>query len=137
MYLSLAHICIQTKDLDKTRKFYCETLGMSHVFNFKKDEKIMGFYLRMSEGNFLEVFHEDDAQRGCGGAYHHISFESRDIDGAHHRIKGAGIETSDITIGADRTYSFRCKDPNGVEIEVLQYTGGSCQINGTDCAVDW
>lgn len=133
MYLSLAHICIQTNDLETTSKFYCNVLGMTRVFNFVKDGKVTGFYLRMSEGNFIEVMLEEDAPIGPGGAYRHISFESRDIDGCHRKVLAAGVPVSDIQYGPDRTYCFTCKDPNDVEIEFLQYTGGSCQINGTDC----
>ncbi|MBN2344548.1 MAG: VOC family protein [Deltaproteobacteria bacterium] len=133
MYLSLAHICIQTDDLEKTTHFYCDILGMTRVFDFKKNGEVIGFYLRMTEGNFIEVYLEKDAPCGTGGAYRHISFESRDIDGCYSALKREGVEISGIQIGPDHTYSFQCKDPNGVEIEILQYTGASCQLTGTDC----
>ena len=133
MYLSLAHICIQTNDLEQTEKFYCDVLGMTRIFNFVQQGEVTGFYLRMSEGNFIEVILEKKAPLGPGGAYRHISFESRDLDSCHERIRASGAWVSEIEMGRDRTYSFRCKDPNDVEIEILQYTGGSSQINGTDC----
>ncbi|MBN2527198.1 MAG: VOC family protein [Deltaproteobacteria bacterium] len=133
MYLSLAHICIQTNDLEATSNFYCKVLGMTRVFNFLKGGEVTGFYLRMSEGNFIEVILEENAPLGPGGAYRHISFESRDLDSCHQKVLASGAPVSDIKFGPDRTYCFICKDPNDVEIEILQYTGGSCQINGTDC----
>lgn len=137
MYLTLSHICIQTNNLDETAEFYSNILGMTRVFNFKQDGEVVGFYLRMSEGNFIEVILEKNAPIGAGGAYRHISFESRDIDTCYGKVRSAGIESSNLKIGSDRTYSFRCKDPNDVEIEILQYTGGSCQLNGTDCDAHW
>lgn len=56
MKLAYAHICIKTEKLDETEAFYTKVLGLEKVYNFTKNKKIFGFYLRISDMQFIEVF---------------------------------------------------------------------------------
>ena len=57
----LAHVCILSTDLEKTRAFYVDTLGLKILFNFLRDDKVFGFYLDAGSRTHIEVFHRDAA----------------------------------------------------------------------------
>ncbi|MBN2343275.1 MAG: VOC family protein [Deltaproteobacteria bacterium] len=137
MKLSIAHLCIHTRDLEATRKFYCAGLGMKKVFDFTLKGSLYGYYLEMAKGNFIEVFIDDGVAPKVSGPMRHLCLETDDIAGAKARLTDAGIETTDIIKGCDNTYQFWFKDPNGIDIELHQYTAESSQFTGTDCEVDW
>ena len=46
MIKALAHICIFSNDLERSRDFYCGALGLSRHFDFHKDGGLFGFYLQ-------------------------------------------------------------------------------------------
>lgn len=137
MKLSLAHLCIYTKDLEATRKFYCDGLGMKKVFDFTHNGALYGFYLEMSKGNYIEVFLSDDLESESNGPMRHLCLETENITGAKETISKAGIETTEIKKGCDNTFQFWFKDPNGIDIELHQYTSESSQLTGKNCEVDW
>ncbi|TJV51374.1 MAG: VOC family protein, partial [Mesorhizobium sp.] len=57
----LAHVCIFADDLEVTRSFYRDVLGMDTQFNFLRDGKILGFYLNCGSRSHIEVFQKDAA----------------------------------------------------------------------------
>lgn len=136
MTLSIAHICILTNDLRATESFYTRALGMTKVFNFHKEGKLYGYYLEMSPKNYLEVF-EDDGVTHRSSAFLHLCLETDNIEDAKKRINDAGVETTNIEKGCDNTLQIWFKDPNGIDIELHQYTDKSSQLTGLDCEVDW
>ena len=134
MLKRLAHVCIHTADLDRTAAFYCGALGMERHFDFEKDGQLFGYYLSVGDNTFIEVF--------CGnpgevGNIHHLALEVDDIDAAIRRIREHGFETGDKSLGADDSWQAWMEDPNGVKIELHQYTPGSCQIIRRTCIVNW
>ena len=46
MIKTLAHICIFSKDLNRSLDFYCGALGLKRHFDFFKDDALFGFYLQ-------------------------------------------------------------------------------------------
>ena len=137
MKLSIAHLCIYTKDLEATRRFYCEGLGMKKVFDFTLNGSLYGFYMEMAAGNYIEVFHSNSFSDTNSGAMRHLCLETDNIKNARKRLTDAGIDTTEITKGCDNTYQFWFKDPNGIDIELHQYTDQSSQLTGQNCEVDW
>ncbi len=49
----------------------------------------------------------------------------------------SGIDASEKTFSGDRLWMFTCTDPNGIFIEVMQYTDESMQRVGGVCEVDY
>ena len=137
MNLSLAHTCLSTGDRKGTLRFYRDALGMGKVFDFNKDGKLYGYYLKMSQGNYLEVFEDDAVGDEVKGPYLHLCLETDDIHAARDRLVAAGVECTDIKKGCDNTWQTWFKDPNGLDIELHMYTEKSSQLTGANCEVDW
>jgi len=136
MKLSIAHVCILTKDLIATRRFYLDALGMEVAFEFYKDGDLYGYYLKMSDRNYIEVFKDTEISHGPS-RFLHLCLETDDIEAARERMIGAGVTCTEIKKGCDDTFQFWFKDPNGIDVELHQYTATSSQLTGRNCEVDW
>ncbi len=136
MIKALAHVCMLSSDLAKTEWFYCNVLGMTRQFDFMKEGELYGYYLKMSNLSFVEVFKSDKIAEEAG-KLKHMCLEVEDIDTLEHHLKEHGIECRAKKMGADNSWQLWCKDPDGVDIEFHQYTDKSSQVTGEACIVNW
>lgn len=137
MIKALAHLCIFTKDLERTRQFYCDVLGFKPHFDFLKDGKLFGFYLQVAPQQFVEFFKVEPNTEFGKPCVHHLCFETDDIDADREKLIQAGVAVTAKKLGCDQTWQCWFKDPNGVDIEFQQYTPKSAQYLRTNCIVDW
>ena len=136
MTLSIAHVCINTLDLKTTEAFYIEALGMTKVFDFTKNGEVKGCYLRVSERCFVEIFEVNEVD--CSpSALAHLCLETDDIDGMKARLEAHGVAVTEKKKGCDDTYQIWFTDPNGVDIELHQYTDTSAQFHPRNLEMDW
>ena len=134
MIKQLAHLCIQTRDLEATERFYRDALGCEKAFEFLRQNKWFGFYLKLGHNSFIEVFEGETSEPGN---INHLALEVEDIDDAIRRVKEHGYEIGEKKLGCDNTWQVWLKDPNGVRIELQQYTTKSLQFVGGTCIADW
>jgi lactoylglutathione lyase/glyoxylase I family protein len=133
----LAHVCIFAHDLEATRGFYRDVLGMDTRFNFLRDGRTFGFYLDCGGRSHVEVFEHAEASYGDRNQINHFCLEVEDIDAAIAHIRSKGIEVTPKKLACDDTYQAWVSDPNGVRIELFEYTGKSAQFTGGDRVADW
>ncbi|NDV62162.1 VOC family protein [Puniceicoccales bacterium CK1056] len=135
MIKRVAHICIHSEDLGKTEAFYCKGLGMKRYFDFQREAELFGFYLKAGNDSFIEVFKgKPDAAEG---AIRHVALEVDDIESVLEDVAKAGFPVGEKKMGADLSWQAWLEDPNGVKIELHEYTSESSQLTGRDCVVDW
>lgn len=133
---SIGHICILSKDLEATKRFYCDLLGFEKVFDFIKNGRVSGFYLKVGDRNFIEVF-ENKETENTHSKILHICFEAEDIKELKKSLASKNIETTDIILGSDNSYQFWVKDPDGIDIEFLEYTNKSSQFTKQNAEMNW
>ena len=80
MIKGIAHLCIRVADLGRTARFYCQGLGLEKAFDFRRDDKTVGFYLKAGNGNYLEFFEREPAEPGTN-PIDHLCFEVDSISG--------------------------------------------------------
>jgi lactoylglutathione lyase/glyoxylase I family protein len=136
MISGIAHVCLAIQDLERTRKFYCDQLGLGIAFKFLREGQVCGYYFRVADRNFIEAFPRSAHPRGEPGITH-ICLETDDIKGLHERLEAQGIECQSITLGCDGSYQFWVKDPDGNDIEFHEYTAQSSQLTGADAQATW
>lgn len=134
MVKQLAHICIHTNDLEKTAAFYCQGLGMERFFDFERKGDWFGYYLKVGSNTFIEVFNNDP---GKVGNINHVALEVENMDAAIAQLQKHGAEVTEKKLGSDNSWQAWTKDPNGVRIELHEYTASSSQLTGTKCVVNW
>jgi catechol 2,3-dioxygenase-like lactoylglutathione lyase family enzyme len=133
--IKLAHVCIESADLDATERFY-ECLGLRRQFEFRNPAGLLvGYYLKFDDETFLEVIRVEAVR--AEGTVRHFAIESDDVSALRARLLAAGFEAGEKRLGADHTWMVTCRDPNGVFIELHQYDARSMQRHGGVCLVDY
>ena len=135
--ISVAHVCIKTNDLERTAAFYCDALGMEKLFTFTRRGEVIGFYMKMDNHTFLEVFVTDHAEAtSTGHALSHFCLQTGSVEELRQRLLEKGYSPREIEMGCDNSLQFWVKDPNGLDLEFQQYTEKSSQFTGKDVEVD-
>ena len=135
MLIRLAHVCVETTDLTATEAFYA-LLGAERRFEFRNlQDELIGMYMVFGEDSYIELV-KVGAPR-VEGAINHFALQVSDVESARGMLTAAGIEVSARELGGDRTWMVTCRDPNGVYIELHQYTEESMQHRGGTCRIDY
>lgn len=135
----VAHACIFAHDLAATESFYRDVLDLPKMFDFKRGDEWIGFYLDLGGRTFVEVFRKQDTSFDESNQINHICLETEDLDGLIAHIRSRSVEITDKKLGVDGTWQAWTKDPNGVKLEIFQYTENSMQFGarGGICQVNW
>jgi len=134
MIKQLGHVCLLTTDLAATEAFYCRGLGLQKAFDFEKEGRWYGFYLKMANETYIEVF---EGNPGKPGNIIHLALEVEDIDVAISSLREREIAVTDKKEGTDGNLQAWLEDPNGVKIELMQYLPGNSQTTGRTAMVNW
>ncbi len=136
MIKRLAHVCIGATDLAETERFYVETLGMERAFDFLREGRRVGFYLRAGQATYIEVFAEHEAPGHERAIIRHFCLEVENLDAVCAALKGKGVGVSEKKLGGDGAWQAWISDPSGVRIELMQYEDGSSQFSGRPVTLD-
>ena len=136
MIKGFAHVCISATDLGATERFYCSGLGFTKVFRFVRAGEEIGFYLKVAEGSYIEVFRRGEASLPAATPILHICFEVQNIVALGRHLKSQGYDVTEQKLGGDKSWQMWATDPGGVRIEFHQYTDKSSQVTGEDCILD-
>lgn len=134
-----AHTCIFAHDLAATESFYNQVLGIPTAFHFKRGEEAVGYYLDLGGRTFIEVFRKAESSFAETNQINHICLETEDLDALLDHVRARGVSITDKKLGVDGTWQAWMADPNGVKLEIFQYTPDSLQFKppGSVCQVNW
>ncbi len=125
------HVCLKTRDWDRTMRFYQETLGctVKIAWNFR-DTGRRATMLDTGDGNYVEVFEDPDYIPAPNGAITHFALRTTRLDDVAARVRAAGakitMEPKDVTLAATNGPGpvpiriFFCEGPGGELIEFFQ-----------------
>jgi len=135
MLVRLAHICVETTDLEETEAFY-RLLGAERRFEFRNLQgTLIGMYMYFAGDTFIELVLVGEPR--IEGAINHFALQVESVDAVRERLTRAGVAVTYKELGVDKTWMVTCRDPNGVYIEFHQYTGDSLQYRGGTCQIDY
>ncbi|CAM4106195.1 VOC family protein [Paenibacillus alkaliterrae] len=142
--------------MEKSLHFYCDIAGLTKAFDIHDDnDKPWIVYLKVSDGQFLELFHDgvkvpENRYAPDLIGYHHFCFETDNIEELAKRFHANGLMTDDkpghgkdlnyncwihdpdgnaVELGKDLNYQCWTKDPDGFPIEFMQLDPRSPQVN--------
>lgn len=140
MIRKLAHINFVTNDLDRIVDFYVDTLGMQVKFTLdNKEGKPFGYYFACGDTTFLEFFDQKMAAEVWGGKveelmtgtrYRHFCLEVTGLEAFCQMLKSKGVAVTDIRMGMDNSRQAWTADPDGNNIELMEYGPSSLQLRG-------
>jgi catechol 2,3-dioxygenase-like lactoylglutathione lyase family enzyme len=128
MIAALAHICLTVRSLPAALAFYRDKLGLKEAFDFRDENgRHIGQYLHVGGRGFIELFEGEHAEPDKRQSYKHFCLEVEDIRAAVVRLRGLGVEVTDVKTGSDRSLQAWLADPDGNRIELHQYGPDSKQ----------
>ena len=140
MIRTLAHLNFVTNDLPKIIDFYVNKLGMKVKFTLNnKEGEPFGYYFECGNTTFLEFFDQRMAAEVWGGnvneltigtRYKHFCLEVTGLDEYCKDLKSKGVEVSEISMGMDNARQAWIADPDGNQIELMEYGPTSLQLTG-------
>ena len=128
------HVCIKTRDWDRTIEFYRDVLGCSEKIAWRALPQ-RAMMLDTGDGNYMEVFEDLAYQPAANGSVVHFALRTTRLDDVAARVRAAGakitMEPKDVTIpntanGPDAVKVpvpiriFFCEGPAGEIIEFFQ-----------------
>lgn len=140
MIRKLAHLNFITDDLPRIVDFYVDKLGLKVKFtlNNRHDEPF-GYYFECGDSTFLEFFDQKMAAEVWGGdageltpgtRYKHFCFEVTGLDEYCRQLNEKGVSVTDISLGMDNSRQAWVTDPDGNQIELMEYGPFSTQLTG-------
>ncbi len=135
MGVRLARVCFESDELDATEAFYI-VLGIKRRFEFRNlEDELVGYYLAFDNQTTVEVIKTGKLAKP--GLVRHLMFEVDSVDDTYELLSNGGVEVTEKTLAADDTWMITCHDPNGIFIELQEYTDISMQLIGGRCEVDY
>lgn len=140
MIRTLAHLNFVTNDLSKIIDFYVNKLGLKVKFTLNTREgQPFGYYFACGNTTFIEFFDQAMAAKTWGGnveelrignRYRHFCLEVTGLDEFCRDLKSKGVDVSEITTGMDNARQAWISDPDGNQIELMEYGPNSLQLTG-------
>jgi lactoylglutathione lyase len=123
--VGVAHIGLKTKDLAASREFYGHYLGFEEPFTIDKPSGgLMLTYFKVNDHQYIEVFPE--LKSDTEDRLSHIALETTNIQQLRDYLASKGVKVPDtLKPGLDGNVSMMLKDPDGHNVEFVQYMPGS------------
>jgi lactoylglutathione lyase len=123
--IGVAHIGLKTNDLAAARNFYGRDLGFQEPFTLDKATGgLMLTYFKVNDHQYIEVFPElkDESEDRLS----HIAFETTNIRQLRDYLASRGVKVPEsLKLGLDGNISMMFKDPDGHNVEFVEYIPGS------------
>jgi catechol 2,3-dioxygenase-like lactoylglutathione lyase family enzyme len=130
----MEHFLVLSDDIEATKRFYCDVLGMTEGFRPQLD--FPGYWLYVGDTPCLHIGDWDayavwtanvgipiSARAGGTGPVDHIAFNASGYDSMLERLQRLGLEPSRNELDEIGLKQLFLKDPNGVMLELNFRTG--------------
>lgn len=123
--VGVAHIGLKVDNLDAARQFYGHVLGYDEAFSLNNpDGSLMLTYFKVNDHQYIEIF--PTLKSPTEDRLSHIAFETTDARALRGYLASKGVKVpGSLKPGLDGNLSFMVTDPDGHEVEFVQYMPGS------------
>ena len=123
----LDHITVNVKDLDRSKAFYGDVLGLKEAGSVQMGDHTLTYY-ELPQGVRLELIDYEakeepkDIKETDTGTYRHVCLVAAQLDEVYStcRNKGVSIRKAPSYVDQLGCRTMLITDPNGVEIEIIQ-----------------
>jgi lactoylglutathione lyase len=132
MITGLAHVAIKVTDLAAALGFYCDGIGLQHVFDLRNEAgEIWLSYLAAGQGTFVELFpkgRKDSGEREDRAGLHHLCLRVDDMRRTLEELRERGLPVAgEATRGEDGNLQYWLHDPDGNPVELMEIAPNSLQ----------
>jgi catechol 2,3-dioxygenase-like lactoylglutathione lyase family enzyme len=123
--VGVAHIGLKTDNLTASRSFYGNVLGYQEPFTLDKPTGgLLLTYFKVNDHQYIEVF--PNLKNPADDKLSHIAFETGNAAQLRDYLASKGVKVpAALKPGLDGNLSFMIKDPDGHDVEFVQYMPGS------------
>ena len=116
--MKMVHVTIMSKDINRSVEFYRDVIGLKVGMDTRgTDHEIV--FLAENQGDVsVEICQNPEAAFHGGGIS--MGFPVEDLDAAYSRMQELGLCPGPVISPNPHVKFFFIKDPNGVEIQLLQ-----------------
>jgi lactoylglutathione lyase len=123
----VAHVALRTNDLAAAQKFYGDILGFQHFEAPRPEAGSSVRFFKINDHQYVEIL--PDLQSDAEDRLVHIAFETDDAEKLRRYLAHRNTKVpADLARDSEGNLSFRVSDPEGHEIEFVQYLRGSVQM---------
>ena len=127
---ALSHVGIAVKDFDAAMTYYTKTIGLREAYSLKQsDGRPLLTYLHISRDTFLEI---QPATAALPPGLTHFAVEFGDLKSAVARMRQQGATMADPGLTPGRALYTRLRDPDGAQIEAMEFGPESQQRRAMD-----
>jgi catechol 2,3-dioxygenase-like lactoylglutathione lyase family enzyme len=113
---ALDHYTIRTADLERSRDFYSEIIGLE--IGDRPPFKFPGAWLYCGDHPVVHLVGVDDQAQAHTGAIDHLAFRANDCAGFTGRLTERGVAFEERDVPATDLHQVFLRDPDGVRIEI-------------------
>jgi lactoylglutathione lyase len=118
--VGVAHISLYAHDYEASRAFYRDMLGFEEPYSLKNSNGSPSMtFFKVNDRQYIELAPE----KAPGTArLNHIALQVRDAEAMREYLASRGIKVPDhVPTGRIGNLNFMIKDPQGVNVEIVQY----------------
>jgi catechol 2,3-dioxygenase-like lactoylglutathione lyase family enzyme len=120
----LEHLLVLTDDIDATRDFWCDALGLE--VGERPPLEFPGYWLyaggvpciHVAERAAYEAHSERIGIPAAPASIDHVAFNSTSVDEVVARLERSGVEAARNAVPAAGLQQLFVEDPNGVKVEI-------------------
>ena len=126
--LGVAHVAFYVSDLNKARAFYKDFLGFDEPFALKRDDGSDRIaFIKINDQQYVELFAEPPRNEG---RLNHVAIYTDDAAAMRDYLAAKGIKAPDkVNKGRTGNLNFTINDPDGNQLEIVQYEPNSWTAN--------
>lgn len=110
------HFTVLTNDLDASKAFYVDVLGLSE--GFRPELGFPGAWLYASGQAILHIVAGRGVPANPRGVIDHMAFSARDLPAVAARLKARSIHYDLKRLPASGAWQLFCLDPSGARVEL-------------------
>lgn len=110
------HFTVLTNDLDATRAFYVDLLGLRE--GFRPDLGFPGAWLYVDDEAILHIVAGRGVPANPRGVIDHMAFSARDLRAVAARLTEQGIKYDLRRLPSAGSWQLFCLDPSGARVEL-------------------
>ncbi len=122
--VGVAHIGLKVADLNAADNFYGHVLGFDHFSLDKPTGGLMLNYYKVNDHQYIEIY--PTLKSESEDRMTHFAFETSNIQQLRDYLAAHDVKVpASLKAGLDKNVSMMIKDPEGHDVEFVQYMPGS------------
>ncbi|PCR91190.1 VOC family protein [Natrinema ejinorense] len=121
--MDVIHTALWVSDLERTREFYVDALGLEENWSFSTDDGVENVYIGGENGEFQFKYDPEDGPEIDSGTMAHVAVSVDSTDETFERLvdrEDPPVHTEPTTMADIGVRVAFVEDPNGYVVELVE-----------------